>query len=60
MTPAMLNKARANAAQLRLEHVELHRGYEEELPVEAAAADVVISHRVINLSPDKETRAREA
>ncbi|HEX2173085.1 MAG TPA: methyltransferase domain-containing protein [Dehalococcoidia bacterium] len=59
MTPAMLEKARANAAKLGLGNVEFRQGYMEELPVEDGAADVVISNGVINLSPDKETVFRE-
>jgi SAM-dependent methyltransferase len=59
ITPAMLDKARANSAQLRLEHVEFRLGYMEELPVEDEVADVVISNGVINLSPDKGAVFRE-
>lgn len=54
MTQAMLEKARANAALLGLDHVEFREGYIEALPVEDASVDVVISNGVINLSPDKE------
>jgi SAM-dependent methyltransferase len=54
MTPAMLEKARANATALGLENLEFRQGYLEELPIEDATADVVISNGVINLSPDKE------
>ena len=53
MTPAMLEKARANAELMGLQNVEFRQGYIEELPLEDAAADVVISNGVINLSPDK-------
>jgi SAM-dependent methyltransferase len=60
MTPAMLAKARANAAALGLEHVEFRQGYIEELPVAAESVDVVISNGVINLSPDKEAVFAEA
>jgi arsenite methyltransferase len=59
MTPAMLEKARANAATLGLGNLEFREGYLEELPVEDASADLVISNGVINLSPDKETVFRE-
>ena len=59
MTPAMLEKARANAAHLGLTNVEFRKGYIEELPVDDASADVVISNGVINLSPDKEAVFRE-
>lgn len=53
MTPAMLEKARANAARLGLTNVEFRQGYIEAMPVEDGVADVVISNGVINLSPDK-------
>ena len=59
MTSAMLEKARANAAQLGLGNLEFRQGYAEELPVADATADVVISNGVINLSPDKEAVFRE-
>jgi SAM-dependent methyltransferase len=53
MTPEMLAKARGNAARLGVTNVEFREGYIEHLPVADAAADVVISNCVINLSPDK-------
>jgi SAM-dependent methyltransferase len=59
MTPAMLAKARANVERMGLENVELRQGYIEELPIDDATADVVISNGVINLSPDKQTVFRE-
>ena len=59
MTPAMLEKARANAALVGPAPLEFREGYLEELPVEDASADVVISNGVINLSPDKEAVFRE-
>jgi SAM-dependent methyltransferase len=59
MTPAMLEKARANAAALGLEHLEFREGFIEELPIDDACADLVISNGVINLSPDKGTVFRE-
>lgn len=54
MTPAMLEKARTNAATLGLGNLEFREGYIEALPVDDGTADVVISNGVINLSPDKE------
>jgi SAM-dependent methyltransferase len=54
MTPAMLEKARANAATLGLDTVEFRQGFAEELPVADETVDVVISNGVINLSPDKD------
>lgn len=53
MTPAMLNKARAGAADLGLPNVEFHQGFAESLPVPDGTADVIISNGVINLCPDK-------
>jgi SAM-dependent methyltransferase len=60
MTPAMIEKARANAARLGLSHLEFREGYLEALPVPDAMADVVISNGVINLCPDKAVVLREA
>ena len=54
MTPAMLEKARANVARLGVTNVEFRQGYMEQLPIDDGTADVVISNGVINLSPDKE------
>ncbi|HEX2172645.1 MAG TPA: methyltransferase domain-containing protein [Dehalococcoidia bacterium] len=59
MTEAMLAKARANAALLGATNVEFRKGYLEQLPVEDASVDVVISNGVINLCPDKEAVWRE-
>ncbi|MGD2117506.1 MAG: arsenite methyltransferase [Chromatiales bacterium] len=53
MTPAMLSKARKNAAQGGYTQVEFRLGEIEFLPVANDSADVVISNCVINLSPDK-------
>lgn len=60
MTPAMLEKARANAASLGLGHVEFRQGYIESLPVEDNSVDVIISNGVINLAPDKDRVLAEA
>lgn len=59
MTPAMLEKARANAERVGAANLEFRQGYMEELPIADATADVVISNGVINLSPDKEAVFRE-
>ncbi|MBI3978320.1 MAG: methyltransferase domain-containing protein [Chloroflexi bacterium] len=59
MTPAMLNKASANAELLGLANVEFRQGYAEALPVGGATVDVVISNGVINLCPDKAAVFRE-
>ncbi len=53
MTPGMLEKARASAAQASLPNVEFRLGYAESLPVPEGWADVVISNGVFNLFPDK-------
>ncbi len=60
MTPAMLEKANRNKAQLGFEQVEFRQGYIEALPVEDNSIDVIISNCVINLSPDKAAVFREA
>ena len=59
MTPEMLAKARAGAAALGLHHVEFREGYAEALPLADAAADVVISNGVLNLTVDKTVTLRE-
>jgi arsenite methyltransferase len=54
MTPAMLELVRRSALKIGLwEHIEVHRGQAEELPVQNESVDVVISNGVLNLSPDK-------
>jgi len=53
MTPAMIDKARANVQALGLKNVEfLHAGI-EEIPLPDASADLAMSNGVINLCPDK-------
>jgi SAM-dependent methyltransferase len=53
MTEAMLEKTRAGAAALGFSNVTVKHGLAEQLPVEDASIDVVISNGVINLCPDK-------
>jgi SAM-dependent methyltransferase len=53
MTEEMLTKSRSTATILGHDHVEFRRGLAEDLPVEDAWADVVISNGVINLCADK-------
>jgi arsenite methyltransferase len=54
MTAAMLDRARASAAEMGLTNVALHESLIESLPLEDACVDVVISNGVIDLIPDKE------
>jgi arsenite methyltransferase len=60
MTPEMLAKARANAAQGDYPQVEFRLGEIEHLPVADNSVDVIISNCVVNLSPDKGQVFREA
>jgi len=60
MTPAMLDKARANKAKVGAENVEFRLGEIEHLPVENDSIDVILSNCVINLSPDKPQVFKEA
>ncbi len=60
MTPAMIERARANIAKTPHAHVEVRLGEIEHLPVADASVDVIISNCVINLSPDKAAVFREA
>ena len=53
MTPEMIQKARENAAKGKVRNVDFRLGEIEHLPVADAAADVILSNCVINLSPDK-------
>lgn len=54
MTPAMLAAARRNAKEGGYTNVEFRKGEAEDMPVENASVDWVISNCVINLSPDKQ------
>jgi len=60
MTPEMIAKARANAAQAAYGNVEFQLGEIEHLPVADSSVDVIISNCVINLSTDKPSVFREA
>ena len=60
MTPAMLSRARENAAKGAFANVEFRLGEIEHLPVADATVDVIISNCVINLSPEKPRVFREA
>jgi arsenite methyltransferase len=52
-TPAMIEKARANAEKLNFHNVEFRQGDIEKMPVTAGTADVVVSNCVLNLVPNK-------
>jgi len=54
MTEAMVEKARENIKAEGLTNVDVRYGLIENLPVESASVDWVISNCVINLSPEKE------
>jgi arsenite methyltransferase len=60
MTPEMIEKARGNAREAKVENVEFRLGEIESLPVSENHVDVVISNCVINLSPDKKKVFQEA
>ena len=53
-TPAMIEKARANAEKLGFHNVEFRQGDIEKMPVTANIADVIVSNCVLNLVPDKD------
>jgi arsenite methyltransferase len=54
MTPEMLAKARAAAAEMGASNVEFGESEAERLPFPDASFDVVISNGVIDLIPDKD------
>ena len=53
LAPEMVEKARANAAQLGYDNVEFILGEIEEMPLPDDQVDVVVSNCVLNLVPDK-------
>jgi arsenite methyltransferase len=53
MTDEMLALARRNAAEAGASNVEFRKGTIEQLPIDDASVDVVISNCVINLASDK-------
>src|SRR6266571_2304873 len=59
MTPAMLERARANAKAGGYTNVEFHQGTIDKLPLADASVDCVISNCVLNLAPDKPAVFRE-
>jgi arsenite methyltransferase len=53
MTPAMIEKARENAAKRGFDNVQFRLGDIEDIPLSSKRADVVVSNCVMNLVPDK-------
>lgn len=53
-TPAMLEKARENAAKLGYANVQFREGDIENMPLASNVADVVVSNCVLNLVPNKD------
>ncbi|MCZ6834331.1 MAG: arsenite methyltransferase [Planctomycetota bacterium] len=53
MTDKMIAKANENIANSGLDNVEVRKGIIENMPIEDASVDWVISNCVINLSPEK-------
>ena len=52
-TPAMIEKARANAEKMGYHNVEFRQGDIENMPITSNIADVVVSNCVLNLVPNK-------
>lgn len=53
-TPAMIERARANAEKLGFNNVEFRQGDIEKMPVTANTANVIVSNCVLNLVPNKD------
>lgn len=60
MTDAQLAKAERLRDKVGLVQVTYRKGYIEQVPIEDAVADCVISNGVINLAPDKDLVFKEA
>ena len=60
MTDDMLALAERNRAEVGTPNVEFRKGIMEQLPIDDATVNVIISNCVINLSPDKDAVFREA
>jgi SAM-dependent methyltransferase len=58
-TPAMIDKAKANAQKLGFANVEFRQGDIENIPVSANIADVIVSNCVLNLVPNKDNVFKE-
>ncbi|MEX0727599.1 MAG: arsenite methyltransferase [Planctomycetaceae bacterium] len=59
MTPEMIDRARAGAAQVGATNVEFHLAHIDQLPLPDASVDCILSNCVINLAPDKPKVFRE-
>ncbi len=59
MTPAMVDKAKANTAKLGYTNVEFHLAEIENMPLTDNIADVVVSNCVLNLVPNKVNAFKE-
>jgi SAM-dependent methyltransferase len=59
MTPAMIERARANAMAGDYTNVEFHLSTIDNIPLPDASVDCVISNCVLNLAPDKLSVFRE-
>jgi arsenite methyltransferase len=59
MTPAMLERARANAMAGGYTNVEFYQSTIDQVPLPDASVDCVISNCVLNLAPDKPAVFRE-
>jgi arsenite methyltransferase len=59
ITEQMRAVARASAAALGLDHVDIREGDALDLPVDDSSIDVVISNGVLNLTPNKSRAFRE-
>jgi len=59
ITPAMIERALANAEAGGYQNVEFHLAHVDQLPLPDASVDCVISNCVINLAPDKPAVFRE-
>ena len=59
MTPAMVERARANAASGGYTNVEFYQSTIDRIPLPDESVDCVISNCVINLAPDKAAVFRE-
>lgn len=59
MTDAMIARSRMNAARSGHSNIDVRRGVVEDLPLDDASVDVVVSNCVLNLATDKPAAFRE-